>query len=360
MPEQVLKNVGIWIDGRDLAGVSNSVGVSLEAEAPEKTNFKSGGWRERAEGGLKTSSFSLEGYYDIGEIDAAQFASIGQAGSAMIAPAGELPGNLAYVIPYEAQAWEPGASVGELMGFTFAGEGDGEPHRGSVLDIRETVSASVSTPRQNLGAVPADQHIVAWVHVQVNGGMLDIDLVSAAAQAGGAVADRARRLGISATGLYLLQAPGPITDAYWGLVLTPHGAGPDFDVAVATAFPAQAVSPPVPVTPVTPPTPATHTLLGGLSANTVPDAGELTIDPVTGMAGRINYGILTNDYVLIARDASQPDITSVVLVNDPTQANQLPGFNKFASTVDVGGTDYAVWVSDQSLTSAADFIVDVA
>ena len=184
MPEQVLKNVGIWIDGRDLAGVSNSVGVSLEAEAPESTTFADE-WRTRAEGGLKTSSFSLEGYYDIGEIDAAQFASIGQAGSAMIAPAGEMPGNLAYIIPYEANAWEPGASVGELMGFTFAGEGDGVPHRGQVHDIRADITADVESTRQQVGAVATGETFRAWVHVTRRSGTLDVSLRSATSQLNG-------------------------------------------------------------------------------------------------------------------------------------------------------------------------------
>ena len=40
MPEQVLKNVGIWIDGRNMAGVSNSVGITLEAEAPESYQLR--------------------------------------------------------------------------------------------------------------------------------------------------------------------------------------------------------------------------------------------------------------------------------------------------------------------------------
>ena len=358
MPEQVLKDVGIWIDGRDLAGVSNSVGISLEAEAPEKTNFKSGGWRERAEGGLKTSAFSLEGYYDIGEIDEAQFESLGQAGSAMIVPAAETPGSVAYVIPYQANAWEPGASVGEIMGFTFAAEGDGTPNRAQVLDIREGVTATLTTPRRNLGAVPANQHIVAWAHVQVNAGVVDLELVSATGQAGGLVTERARRLGISETGLYLLQTPGPVTDAWWYLNLTVRGASPDIDLAVATDFPAQAV--PVPAVPVTPPTPTSHTLLGGLSADASPVSGELTITPVPGMPGRLNFGSFTNRRVLIARDDTQPDITSVVLVGDPTMANQLAGFAKFGNSITVTGTDYAVWVSEQALTSAGDFIVDVA
>ena len=346
MPEQVLKNVGIWIDGRDLAGVSNSVGVSLEAEAPESTTFADE-WRTRAEGGLKTSSFSLEGYYDIGEIDAAQFASIGQAGSAMIAPAGELPGNLAYIIPYEANAWEPGASVGELMGFTFAGEGDGVPHRGSVLDIRETVTAALSTPRQNLGAVPAGQHIVAWVHVNAVGGMMDLALRSAATAQGGTHTERAHRLGVSDTGLYILQASGPITDEYWELYLVPHGANPEFDIAVATAFPSQVVV--VPLAPIIPPTPpvGTISLRAGLSADINPQPGEFTIN---GSHDKLIIPAFSARHLMLWRDASESDITSVVFDSDPTMANQFAGFATHVGTIEVGGVDGNVWVSNQVLT----------
>ena len=152
MPEQILKNVGIWIDGRNMAGVSNAVGITLEAEAPESTSFADE-WRTRSEGGLKTAGLSLEGWYDRGDIDAAQFSSLGNDGSAMIAPAGQTAGAVAYVVPYAANAWEPGASVGELMAFTFAGEGDGEPVRGQVFDVRENETADNVTARVNLGPI---------------------------------------------------------------------------------------------------------------------------------------------------------------------------------------------------------------
>ena len=49
MPEQILKNVGIWIDGRNLAGVSNAVGITLEADAPESTSFADE-WRSQSRG----------------------------------------------------------------------------------------------------------------------------------------------------------------------------------------------------------------------------------------------------------------------------------------------------------------------
>ena len=233
MPEQILKNVGIWIDGRNLAGVSNAVGITLEADAPESTSFADE-WRSRAEGGLKTSGLSLEGWYDRGDIDAAQFSSIGNDGSALIAPAGQTRGALAYVIPYTASAFEPGASVGELMAFTFAGEGDGEPVRGQVLDISEGVTADTETPHLEIGAVAADQRVYVWCHVRRVSGTVRIRLRSKAT-AGGNTTNRIDLGSITNTGIYAASLAGPITHRFWELHYDIQGTS-DFDIAAAVAI----------------------------------------------------------------------------------------------------------------------------
>ena len=62
----------------------------------------------------------------------------------------------------------------------------------------------------------------------------------------------------------------------------------------------------------------------------------------------------------MVRRSDQADITSVVLANDETRRNQIGAFTKYGSVVDVGGTNYNVWVSDQTLSSSSDFVVDVA
>ena len=57
MATLVLRDVGVWIDGLDMAGVSNSVSLELTADAPEATVFKQR-TRRRVAGGLKTSARS--------------------------------------------------------------------------------------------------------------------------------------------------------------------------------------------------------------------------------------------------------------------------------------------------------------
>ena len=125
MAEQVLKDVGIWIDGVDYAGVSNSVGIDLTAAAPVSTRFK-GGWVRRAAGGLKTAALSMEGFLDTDGPGAAQYASLGTEKSVMIVPAGQVAGDVAFVVPVAVSGHSPlGGGVGELAAWTYAAEGDG-------------------------------------------------------------------------------------------------------------------------------------------------------------------------------------------------------------------------------------------
>ena len=125
MAEQVLTDVGIWIDGVDYAGVSNSVGIDLTAAAPVSTRFK-GGWVRRAAGGLKTAALSMEGFLDTDGPGAAQYASLGTEKSVMIVPAGQVAGDVAFVVPVAVSAHSPlGGGVGELAAWTYAAEGDG-------------------------------------------------------------------------------------------------------------------------------------------------------------------------------------------------------------------------------------------
>ena len=237
MPEQVLKNVGIWIDGRNMAGVSNSVGLTPKADAPQSTSFE-GGWRTRAEGGLKTVALSLEGWYDRGDIDAAQFESIGNDGSIMIAPAGQSAGRVAFIVPYIAAAFEPGASVGELMAFTFASEGDSAPVRAEVFAINDSVTADTETSRLDLGAVSATQTLRVWIHAtRVSAtGTMDVTLVSHTARTGGTSTDRGTA-DIADTGVYVIEADGAITDEFWSIEYEPTSA--EYDIAAASQFAAK-------------------------------------------------------------------------------------------------------------------------
>ena len=107
-------------------------------------------------------------------------------------------------------------------------------------------------------------------------------------------------------------------------------------------------------------TPVHHSqLLGGTSTDAVPTPDELTIVPTT--PGEITIGRYAGSRRhLLGRLVSQGDLTSAIRSDDATNTNLLAGFTKYGSAVTVNGADYAVWVSNQLLTNAADVTWRVA
>ena len=89
------------------------------------------------------------------------------------------------------------------------------------------------------------------------------------------------------------------------------------------------------------------TVMGGLSVDAIPEASEITI-PQTGHSLIIPAHF--DRHHLIWRLATEPDLQSVVLASDSTQANQIEAYSKYRSTVEVGGQAGNVWVSNQLIT----------
>ena len=161
MAAQTLTNVGIWIAGIDYSGVSNTISGEFAADAPEATHFRPpGGYRVRVAGGLKTSSFSFDGYVDDASPAVELWEDLAGEESVMVVPAGFNAGDLAYVIPVTVSAHMPiGASIGDLAALSYASEGNGQPDRARVFDVREGVTADVTASRVQLGEVAAGRDL---------------------------------------------------------------------------------------------------------------------------------------------------------------------------------------------------------
>ena len=97
--------------------------------------------------------------------------------------------------------------------------------------------------------------------------------------------------------------------------------------------------------------PTPISIRGGLSADAVPEASEITIDHV---GSRLTFDPFSAMHVLLWRIATEPDITSVVFASDPTGENQIGGFTKWPDTIEDDGDAGNVWVSNQSLTFTAE------
>ena len=107
------------------------------------------------------------------------------------------------------------------------------------------------------------------------------------------------------------------------------------------------------------PVPTTYpTLRFGTSADATPQAGELTTVGVMGQ-GAIN-AYAGEMHHLIARLASEGDISRVVYSDDPSMDNAFGAFSKFGSTVSIGGEAWNVWVTNQQLMHPDDTVLTVS
>ena len=232
MPDRVLTDAGIWISGYDLAGVSNSVTLNASVNLLDRSTFADEGWTKRA-AGLKTSSFALSGFFDTDGPDEEQFNSLGAERSVLVVPAEMTPGAVAWVVPVAVSAHETAGSIGELIAFSYAAEGDGKPSRAQVVEIRENVRNNHTSAQVQLGAILAGQRMRVFIHAtEVTNGDLDINIRSGSQ--GGVTTSRAFRNNWNSTGMFELTIDGPITHDWWDVHYT--GVSGAFDMAVVAAI----------------------------------------------------------------------------------------------------------------------------
>ena len=108
--------------------------------------------------------------------------------------------------------------------------------------------------------------------------------------------------------------------------------------------------------------PVALTVRGGSSDDSTPSSTELTITgDLVASHSEIEIPTYAGDkHDLIARLASEPDITSLIIQSDPTRVNQLVGFDEWPDVVTSGGRDYAVWVSIHALSNVNGRIWEVS
>lgn len=150
----------------DLSGQSNEISLEAQADAQESTTFRSGGWRER-QGGLKSGSFDVKGFFDAGTLalpDDSLFANLGARMPLTVSPNAPVDGGLAYLLPVMRGKYQWGGQIGELLPFEAGGESDGLIARGAYGETGVNV-ASGNGAAVNLGAVAPNQKLVAALHV---------------------------------------------------------------------------------------------------------------------------------------------------------------------------------------------------
>ena len=154
----------------------------------------------------------------------------------MVVPAGMDAGDVAYIVPVAVSSHQLGASIGELLAFTYAAVGDGPLVRAQVFDIRENATSDNVTPRVNLGPIATGETLDVWVHVTRRAGRVQISVESATNQTTGTATTRGGAAGINTTRLEKYSIAGPVTDEWWQLRYDFSVGSPDFDFASAAAI----------------------------------------------------------------------------------------------------------------------------
>ena len=136
-------------------------------------------------------------------------------------------------MPVAVSAHETAGSIGELLAFSYAAEGDGKPSRAQVFDIQEDITTDTVTTRLNLGPILTGETMEVWAHVTRRAGRVQIEVESATTGTTTFLTTRDVEAGINTSRLVHLSVAGPITDEWWQLRYDVAVGSPDFDIASA-------------------------------------------------------------------------------------------------------------------------------
>jgi hypothetical protein len=228
----VATNVKAWLDGYDVSGRLNQLGLEYAAELQDSTVF--GLATRRRTGGLKTVKASLQGFADYADddIDEQLFARIGVANSVFsVSPDGGDEGEIGFSFRAVTGTYQPGASIGEMMAFSAEAEcsdGDGLV-RGMVMHNATRTSSASGTARQ-LGQVAAGQKLYAALHVLAASAGDTLDVIVESDNDSGFASPITRVTFSQVSGAaigaqWATPVAGAITDDWWRVKWTIAGNG---------------------------------------------------------------------------------------------------------------------------------------
>jgi len=179
MGKFVIKNSKIIINQYDLSSDHNSVELSVTREEKDSTVLGAVGRNRLA--GLQSFTFSGSGYFEAStgtgaqasrsKIDTVIQPAVGTSNAEItILPQGSSAGSKGFFSQANIFEYSPGGSVGDILGFSFAGAGEGKAMvQGVVLSSSALTASGTGTPFQ-LGAVQSHQAMYAQLHVTETSG----------------------------------------------------------------------------------------------------------------------------------------------------------------------------------------------
>ena len=229
MPAQVLTNVKLLVDGRDLSGQMNAIGLEYGVDALDATVY--GTDTRLNSGGLKTTTMSHQGYWAADD-DQHIFSRVGAKAVVTICPSDFADGQPAYFNEVVHSTYTLGGAVGELLPFSFDAEAAGTLVQGEVLKpLAAETSAGNSTGSQ-IGAVSAGQSFYAALHITaISGGTLTVSIQSDDNSGFTSPITQATFTAATVPGGELRIVSGAISDDYWRAVWTLTGGSATFIVS---------------------------------------------------------------------------------------------------------------------------------
>jgi hypothetical protein len=227
----VLTDAVVWIGPYAMQGLTNSVALSLMADAPETTPFGST-HRTRAPG-LKGVGMQIEGNWDAAVDLGFQGALLGASHPVTIAQLSAL-GTPAFLFKAIAADYKIGGAIGDVAKFSAGAQGADRCVRGSLMEYATRSVTANGTGRQ-LGALSATQKLFASLHVPVVSGVptLDVTIESDDNTGFSSPTTRATLTQITAAAAVWTEIAGPITDDWWRFKFTIGGTTPSFSIAGA-------------------------------------------------------------------------------------------------------------------------------
>jgi hypothetical protein len=229
MPAQVLTNVKLLVDGRDMSGQMNAIGVEYGVDALDATVY--GTDTRKNAGGLKTTTMSHQGYWASNE-DQHIFDRVGGKALVTICPDAATEGNPAYFNKVIHSTYTLGGAVGELLPFSFDAEAAGSLVQGVVLKTLGSVTAGGNSTGEQIGAVAAGESFYAALHITaISGGTLTVTIQSDDNSGFTSPITQATFTAATVPGAELEIVAGAITDDYWRAVWTLTGGSATFIVS---------------------------------------------------------------------------------------------------------------------------------
>lgn len=239
MGKYVLKNGKILLNGYDLSGDHNSVELSVTREEKDVTTFGSVGMKRLA--GMQSFNVSGGGFFEAGtgKTDTVVWSAFSTtANEVTIMPQGSTAGSVAFISQMDTFEYAPGGSVGDAMGFTFAGAGEGVALvEGKVLKSG-AVSSSGTGTAFSVGQIASGRRGYATLHVTATSGSgdrtLDVTIQSDASSSFSSPTTHITftQVTTAVASEWKYTTAASTTDSWWRAKWIPVGTGESFTMYV--------------------------------------------------------------------------------------------------------------------------------